>query len=257
MRVPKCHHRFTDAGGQRAGGGGALRADAARAPNAGGAAQPRQPHAPLRESRRSGGRARIAGGTVGRGRGRQAAPSARIQGVPLRPSARAPPPPPRDRGARGDGSAGPGEPGGAKPEAARLAAAAEDQRLERLEAAVAGWRGDRFPALGRRGVQAPVRIRRPPVREESRRWGGQAPEWLCGYLLGWIPDTEGIRRPTAGILQSLLRLEANPLDPGLFEWDSPIRLPAIPLRGSTHSKTPCVPSRPGMQSVDLKRSQPR
>ena len=45
--------------------------------------------------------------------------------------------PPEIEEPAGDASAGPGEPGGARPEAARLAAAAEDQRLERLEAAVA------------------------------------------------------------------------------------------------------------------------
>ena len=37
----------------------------------------------------------------------------------------------------GDDTDGPGEQGGARPEAARLAAAAEDERLDRLEAAVA------------------------------------------------------------------------------------------------------------------------
>ena len=41
-----------------------------------------------------------------------------------------------------EGSADPGEPGRARPEAARLAAASEDERLDRLEAAVASLRSE-------------------------------------------------------------------------------------------------------------------
>ena len=164
MRVPKYYHRFTDARGF-SGPEVAVLCELmlAGAPDAGGgragvAARPRQPHAPLRGaaprwrpcwSRRDGRGDRLPGGPGRRGRGRQAAPSARIQGVPLRPPARGSPRDRRelqDRAARrrprGRGREGPPR----RPEAARLAAAAEDQRLERLEAAVAMGddRGDRL-----------------------------------------------------------------------------------------------------------------